>query len=330
MRDFFNGVAILVNSGLYITSLKIMIVISVLWYGFKASNGALMEALKWVLTVVIILYTMLFTKSSVVIEDRANPGLSGNKIDNIPFGLAVIAGVSSSLGEHLTKGFEQMFSLPNDMKYSENGLILGARVMKETAFAEFAMNGGIEEQQRFKTNFQEFIEACVLLNAQQGVPYTVSQLKTSTNLWELISSKDGLSPIFTFKYLKSNNIQEFLTCKDGIDSIQNDLNKQIALTEGFLASKLFPNYDDALSKYQTTHKITLDYLTTASKTASDNLTQAIMVNEIQQSVGNYASSIGSNTITPYEQARMDIQQQNTYRVIGANAGSWIILTKTLL
>jgi conjugal transfer mating pair stabilization protein TraG len=329
MRDFFNGVAILVSSGIYITSLKIMIVIGVLWYGFKASNGALMEAFKWIITVVIISYTMLFAKSSVVIEDRANPGLSGNKIDNVPFGLAVIAGVSSGLGEHLTSGFEQMFSLPNDMKYSQSGLVLGAKVLKETAFAEFALGGGIEEQQRFKTNFQEFIEACVLINAQQGVPYTVSQLKTSTNLWSLISDKSGLSPIFTFKYLKSNNTQEFLTCKDGIDSIQGDLNKQITLTEGFIASKLFPNYDDALSKYQTSHKTALDYLTTASTTASNNLTQAIMVNEIQQSVGNYASSLGNNTLTPYEQARMDIQQQNTYRIIGANAGSWLIITKTL-
>ena len=124
MRDFFNGVAILVSSGIYITSLKIMIVIGVLWYGFKASNGALMEAFKWIITVVIISYTMLFAKSSVIIEDRANPGLSGNKIDNVPFGLAVIAGVSSGLGEHLTSGFEQMFSLPNDMKYSQSGLIL--------------------------------------------------------------------------------------------------------------------------------------------------------------------------------------------------------------
>ena len=108
--------------------------------------------------------------------------------------------------------------------------------------------------------------------------------------------------LFTFKYLKSNNTQEFLTCKDGIDSIQGDLNKQITLTEGFIASKLFPNYDDALSKYQTSHKTALDYLTTASTTASNNLTQAIMVNEIQQSVGNYASSLGNNTLTPYEQA----------------------------
>lgn len=207
MRDFFNGVAILVSSGIYITSLKIMIVIGVLWYGFKASNGALMEAFKWIITVVIISYTMLFAKSSVIIEDRANPGLSGNKIDNVPFGLAVIAGVSSGLGEHLTSGFEQMFSLPNDMKYSQSGLVLGAKVLKETAFAEFASGGGIEEQQRFKTNFQEFIEACVLINAQQGAPYTVSQLKTSTNLWSLISDKSGLSPIFTFKYLKSNNTQ---------------------------------------------------------------------------------------------------------------------------
>ncbi len=325
MRDFFNGVAILVSSGLYITAVKIMIVIGVLWYGFKASNGALMEAFKWVLTVVIITYTMLFAKSSVIIEDRANVGLSGNKIDNVPFGLAVIAGVSSSLGEYLTAGFEQMFSLPNDMQYSENGLILGAKIMRETAFAEFASGGGIKEQQRFKTNFQEFIEACVLINAQQGIPYTVGDLKTSTDLWNLISSKDGLSPIFTFKYLKSNNTQELLSCKDGVDSITSDLNKQVELTETSIAKKLFPNYNDSLDKYLTTHKTALDYLTTASKTASENLTQAIMVNEIQQAVSNV-----SEKVTPYEQARMDIQQRNTYRIIGASAGTWIANTKTLL
>ena len=211
IRDFFNGVAVLSNSGVYSSALKIMVVIGIIWYGFMASYaGNIKEALKWVLTTVLVFYIMLFAKASVIIEDKANVGLSGNKIDNVPFGVAVIAGIASGLGESLTRGFEQMFSLPNDMQYSENGLILGSKIIKETAFAEFAMNGGLREQQRFKMNFQEFIEGCVLINAQQGVPYTVSDLKTSTNLWSLISNKDGLSPIFTFKYVYDNNTSDFL------------------------------------------------------------------------------------------------------------------------
>jgi conjugal transfer mating pair stabilization protein TraG len=280
MRDFFNGVAILVASGIYISAIKIMIMIGVMWYGFKASYGAISEAIKWMISVVLISYTMLFAKGSIIIEDRANLGLSGNRIDNVPFGLVVIAGISSALEENLTSGFEQMFSLPNDLKYSENGLLLASKVVKETAFAEFASAGGSAQMQRFKGNFQEFVEACVLFNAQQGVPYLASQLKTSTDLWGLISNKNSLSPIFTFKYTQGNNSQVFLTCKDGIDNISADLNTQMTLTEGFLATKLFPNYDDALAKYQTSHQTALDYLTKASKTASQNLTQAIMVNDI--------------------------------------------------
>jgi conjugal transfer mating pair stabilization protein TraG len=38
---------------------------------------------------------------------------------------------------------------------------------------------------------------------------------------------------------------------------------------------------------------------------------------------------GGNELTPYEKARMDIQQANTYRIIGANASSWLATTKTL-
>jgi conjugal transfer mating pair stabilization protein TraG len=329
MRDFFNGVAILVASGVYISAIKIMIMIGVMWYGFKASHGAISEAIKWMISVVLISYTMLFAKGSIIIEDRANLGLSGNRVDNVPFGLVVIAGISSALEENLTSGFEQMFSLPNDLKYSENGLLLASKVVKETAFAEFAINGGSAQMQRFKGNFQEFVEACVLFNAQQGVPYLASQLKTSTDLWGLISNKDSLSPIFTFKYTQDNNSQVFLTCKDGIDNISADLNRQMTLTEGFLATKLFPNYDDALAKYQTSHQTALDYLTKASKTATHNLTQAIMVNEIQQATQRYSATYGGNELTPYEKARMDIQQANTYRIIGANPSSWLATTKTL-
>jgi conjugal transfer mating pair stabilization protein TraG len=210
MRDFFNGVAVLVNSNIYATAFKIMIVIGVIWHGFRASNGALKESIKWVLTTVLILYIMIFAKATLIVEDRINPTLSGNRIDNVPFGLAVIAGISSALDKNLTAGFEQMFSLPNDLQYSENGLILGAKIVKQTAFAELAQDRANEIQQRFKANFQEFIEACVIVNAQQGVPYNESQLKTSDNLWSLISNKDGLSPIFTFKYTYANNSSGFL------------------------------------------------------------------------------------------------------------------------
>ena len=132
IRDFFNGVAVLSSSGVYASALKIMVIIGVIWYGFVMSySGVIKEGLKWIITVVLVSYIMLFAKASVVIEDKANVGLSGNKIDNVPFGVAVIAGVASGIGESLTRGFEQMFSLPNDMQYSENGLILGSKIIKK-------------------------------------------------------------------------------------------------------------------------------------------------------------------------------------------------------
>ena len=208
-------------------------------------------------------------------------------------------------------------------------MILGAKIIQKTAFADLAQARSSLIQQRFKANFQEFVEACVIVNAQQGIPYDISELKTSENLWSLISSKDGLSPIFTFKYTHPNNSAEFLTCKEGVDNISNGLNDQISQTKEHLAKTLFPNDNDSLSRYNKTHQSTLDYLITASQNASSNLKQAIMVNEIQQSVSGYASSLGNHTITPYEQARVDLQQRNNYRLIGASANSWLVYTKTL-
>ena len=329
LRDFFNGVAILVNSSIYASAFKIMIVIGVIWYGFKASNGAIKEAMKWVIVTIIILYVMVFAKATIIVEDDVNPALAGNRIDNVPFGLAVISGIASSLDRHLTAAFEQIFSLPNDLQYSENGMILGSKIIQQTAFANLAQAKLGLVEQRFKTNFQEFIEACVIVNAQQGVPYDISQLKSSQNLWSLISSQDGLSPIFTFKYIFPNGVTEFLTCKEGVGNISGELNEQIDRTKEHLAKRLFPDDVDALTKFQAKHQSTLDYLTSASQNAANSLRQAIMVNEIQQSVSGYASSLGNHVITPYEQARIALQQRNNYRLIGANANSWLVYTKTL-
>lgn len=329
IRDFFNGVAILSSSGIYVTALKIMIVIGVIWYGFQASNGALKEAFKWVVTVVLMMYVMLFAKASVVIEDKANVGLAGNKIDNVPFGLAVIAGVASSIGEHLTSGFEQMFSLPNDMQYSENGLILGARTLEKTSNMEIASI--TKEQVILKANLQEFMIGCVIPNIQMEVPYTKEEIKASTNLWSLIKDKSGLSPIFTFSYKKSNGTKELLTCKDGIDLIESDLNNNKPSLVESLAQKLFPTRTkvDAVNHYNKIHTSVLSYLTKASQTAQDNLIQAIMVNEFNNAVAQYGRTNGMSGLTPYEEAKMDLQRQSTYRVIGAKANSWLTNTKTL-
>ena len=327
--DFFNATAILVNSAIYGTAFKIVIVIGVMWYGFRASNGALKEAMRWLITTVLIIYMMVFAKASVIIEDRVDVSLAGNRIDNVPFGLAVIAGIASSVDHELTSVFEQLFALPDDLQYAENGFILGAKIAKETAFAEFAHGGGTEDQQRFKVNFQEFVEACVIINAQQGVPYNMVQLKTSENLWSLISDKSGLSPIFTFNFINSDNTTSLLTCKEGIDNISDGIEDQISATQGIIAGKLFPNHDDALDKFIVRHQSTLDYLTTTSQNAEAALRQAIMVNEIQQSMSGYAASLGNHAITPYEQARTELQQRSTYRIIGAQANSWLVLTKTM-
>ena len=130
-------------------------------------------------------------------------------------------------------------------------------------------------------------------------------------------------------YTKNNKQKEYKICKEGVGLIRQSLNQEIEKVKDSVSSKSFPDNHNAKSLFSNSHSSALFYLTKASSDSKKALIQAIMINEIHNSISSYAKQSGIHNLTPYESAKMDIQQRAAYKLIGAKAGSWLSTTKVL-
>src|SRR3546814_3078233 len=75
---------------------------------------------------------LMVPRMDVHVTDRVNPSLAPANVANVPLGLALMASFTSQVGDYLTRSAELVFGLPDDLNYSKNGMIYGARLMEAT------------------------------------------------------------------------------------------------------------------------------------------------------------------------------------------------------
>jgi conjugal transfer mating pair stabilization protein TraG len=129
--DIFNGLAMVIGSGDYLNIVKIASSLAfIIAICNSALAGSLLDSTKWFITTFIIIQLLLYPKATIHVTDKTNPTLRGAKIDNVPFVIAYTASTASKIGYSLTKQFEVAYSLPDDLKYSQNGMIFGINLWK--------------------------------------------------------------------------------------------------------------------------------------------------------------------------------------------------------
>src|SRR3546814_6441321 len=81
----------------------------------------------------------------IKVTDRINPALAPATVDNVPLGLGLLASLTTQMGDWLTRSAETVFVMPNELNYSSNGIVYGARLFDATRNfivrdAEFSTN----------------------------------------------------------------------------------------------------------------------------------------------------------------------------------------------
>lgn len=91
---------------------------------------------------------------------------------------AVLAGVLG-LTTLVTRSAELVFGLPDDLNYSKNGMIYGARLFESTKSLRIA-------DPEFATNFDEHVQQCVFYDLLLG-RYSMKELSESDDIWARIA-----------------------------------------------------------------------------------------------------------------------------------------------
>lgn len=314
--DIFNGLAMVIKSGDFMDVVKISAVLAFMISMLNAAlMGSLYDSSKWFLTTVIVTQLLLYPTATIHVTDKTNPTLAGAKVDNVPFVIAYTASTSSQIGYSLTKLFESVYSLPNDLQYTENGMIFGANLMNAMSQARVANS-------RLSTSLDSFSRECIFYDIFLNI-YSFDDLKNAEDIWSFVKSTQVENRFFTYTDL--SGATSYPTCKAGAQSLEADWKQEFETVGsiGFYAKK--PSLTKTL--LVSAAPLTSEYLMNVSKSSEQVLQQAMMINALSDATENLEAE---NQVQNYQNARATLQAKSTYQTMGTQAGVWIPMLKIVI
>ena len=277
-----NAIAKFRNSGAFDTIVNFSVLLIGSYYSLLIATSSTPDGWKMhfkkMLGVIVFVSILIFPKISMIVKDHVAK-TPPRVIDNIPVAFALPVGVMEEWGYVMTKGFEQAFNWSGVKKtnsFSEHGLVFGAKLAKD--FSEARMR-----DPEVIANTHSFIDRCILVRGAIGYPFTLEEVRDSTNLWELVRSKtNGVITKWT-KY--ADGVRSLQNCTQGVAYIDN-----ILKAEGnSLVARLLPKYHYPSSKKAAFLKdLKLVFGGGENAAAAKLITHHLMLNALDDVVNEYA------------------------------------------
>ncbi|MBA3996537.1 MAG: conjugal transfer protein TraG N-terminal domain-containing protein [Burkholderiaceae bacterium] len=277
----FNAAAAIHASGDYLSAVAAVafcgFVAALIAYAFAPEK---LQGWKWLGTVVLVFSVLIVPKVTVGIVDKTG-GSAVKVVDNVPFGVAVLGSLTSTIAHTLTGLFETAFqvipgvgALPVELSYQQNGLMFGNRLIRETGNVVF-------QDPAFRTDLINFIHNCTTYDLIDGTldPATFS---ASDDVWPLMASPN---PARFSTLTAAGGSVGVDTCPNVYQSLNGRLPAQITRIQGRLAFQLNPTLPSAAAAAVIAGQIQQAYLknsiATAAATAADLIRQNAVLNAIE-------------------------------------------------
>ncbi len=271
---------------------------------------------------VIVLFVLLTPSMKVHIIDTSM-GRKIYTVDHVPFGLGFTAGLFSQIGKEITEKVEQVFSLPDDLKYHKTGAVFASNLIKNAK--QFHL---VDEN--VSENMRGFVTQCSAYDAMLGRKYTFQDLKNTDDIWGLITASP--SPVRSFLWKESGQKSQIVTCQVGAQKLNSIFGREIANSADSFGKKLFRsnsempiNYKAEIYKYL---PLSFGYLTNSAKSAEDIIKQQIMIHSVLDGIENKSVSLGNAPNVALRKAYL--QQRNTNLSLGELAADTLPVMKILL
>ncbi len=278
----FNAVAALMGSGTYLSA-----VAAVAFCGFVAASLAYafapekLQGWKWLATVVLVNSVLFVPKVTVGIVDKTG-GSPVKVVANVPFGMAMFGGLTSSIGNALAELFETAFqvipgpgALSSDFTYQKNGLMFGNRLIRDTRAISL-------QDPNLRTDLINFVHNCTMYDLIDGT-LNPAAFSKADDVWTLMGHPNPAR----FTSVTSAGSVANVTCPQAYADLSGRLPAEINAIQGRLAFHLNPTLPSAAAAAAIAGQIEQAYLrnqiTTAAATAADIIRQNAIINAINDS-----------------------------------------------
>lgn len=329
LRVTFNAVAAFLDNGDYITALKAAATAGLIAVLVQAAFKGSAMNLQWLLGFILAFYVAILPRSNVIITDRIDPSQSA-VVSNVPIGLAATAGLSSLFGDWLTRGFELLFALPNEMGYSGNGLLFGSRLVEASTHFEIT-------DVRTQENLAEFWQQCVFYDILLG-RYTWEDLYWHSgydSMWLFV--QDRTSTVRAFPYLPDAGARTTLVCKEAVDAttgpLAQDVQSAIAKAEKLYGPQLVraDTVDNAVIKFAASMPVSYQYLTGLSLSSEQIIRENALANSMKRGVSAWAAKVDAPAAAQdFALARAEAERRTAYGALGELAARMLPLIRNIM
>lgn len=233
-RQVLNGVVTIIGSSTFDTLLRIVGsfgVLGVVVSFIKSRNP--MVFLHWLAVFMVITSALLVPKRSVQIIDITDRA-AVYEVDNVPLGLAMIAGLSTGAGFGVAQLYDYTLSRPDSLTYTKSGMLFGSQIVSQTS--DFRT-----QNPQLSQMLTDYVENCVIGDILLNSKYSINQLLNSTDPLTLITSNP--SPLRGI-YQSTSAGREFVTCLQAATTIKTLMGQDIRIggtSWHDLATRVFGN-----------------------------------------------------------------------------------------
>lgn len=275
---------------------------------------------KWFVAYVFFCNFVLLPKVNVQIFDITAE--KAKIVANVPVVFALPASLITSIGFGLAQQYDSLLSMPDEFKYTQTGMLFGSRLVQ--AARDFHI---VDSQ--LKEEMNHYFRSCVVGDIRLNRKYSMSDIKSEQNIWQLISAK--ASP---FRMVAVNG--KLVTCQEasrpsGEYSLKAKLDREIAKAHSFFGASLFSRpattaYEELFNK-QLTHAFA--YYHGLTSDASNIFLQSMMMNAINNGVEHYQAYTDSAAIVNQQVSKAQLQHRWSWAFMGVKAVWFLPLMHTL-
>ncbi|HGD2626303.1 TPA: conjugal transfer protein TraG N-terminal domain-containing protein [Legionella pneumophila] len=253
---------------------------------------------------------------TVLIHDRTDPLRADLTVDNVPLVLAFVGGLSSKLSDKITQTFELFFHAPNDMDYSQTGMIMGAKLFLSASHIKIT-------DPLFNANMQKFMQQCVFYDVMYG-RYTLQDLNQAKDIWDLVKTHSSVARGFIYD-------GSYKSCMEAAALLDNAWERVINDAKSKYAGFAFGNHTEALANFEKYLPQTFNHLTTMSGDASALIRQNMMANAIRDGVFSMGARVNSKAaIESFSASRAAEKIPAVLSNIGLMAAYWLPIIHSVI
>lgn len=332
IMQVLNGVAMIFGSNDYIFALKICATLASVGILVGCAFSGKVPDVKWIIITICVYVFVFLPKVDVTVTDTVERTMYGGTptvrvAGNVPMGLAFVASFSSHMSDYVTRTFETVFSMPDQINYRGGGLLFAE------AITESALNAKVRDP-NLSMSLANFWHDCVFYDLGLGF-YSMTELSQAEDIQAFLSSNTAAGRAYEF--INSDGAKSYEMCRESISSggrlanaLDAEVTKKTAMISASNDASSTANMNNLITSNASAMPVAFAYLTKMSKSATEILTQSMLSNSFGDGLVAFANSAdAASVMNGYVAAKAEAERNTTFTVLGKLSAKMLPMLKNI-